>query len=213
MTANTPPTSPSSTSSAPPRKSTARDLALISRELESINTRFEKDVEGHFRANIAQLQSELLSLNDGTHPEYLAEIELVEKTRDDELENVDFEYEYKLHRAKVEYEEEIESANEEYQTLIQTLKSTISTHLCDRRRKLREERDTGDLTNIHDPVLLSPEKVRKLRKRGGASTGFRRGYYNDGDGKKIAFNPPKKADERQVQQDLEDIKKYRKRRR
>ena len=95
---------------------------------------------------LAQLQSQLRAVDDGTDPEYLSRVREVERIRDNRLFVAEAFRDYELSVANEDYERERDASLQQYEAKKLELKEYLLHDLQDKKRAYDNYRNTVELS-------------------------------------------------------------------
>ncbi|ODQ54723.1 hypothetical protein SAICODRAFT_17718 [Saitoella complicata NRRL Y-17804] len=146
--------------------------------LSTLTASFYNSREAQFRQTLSNLQAELESLHDGTHPLFVDGVADLGVARDEELVRLHCMRDYALERADAEYEREVEAAEQEYIEKKRSIREKVLAGLISRRQRIREDKELVDIstdsnlllsiTSMSDAIgatdMLPAESARKSRR-------------------------------------------------
>jgi len=148
--------------------------------MEKIEKEFADLKEKFFKDKISQLKREIESINHDTHPTFREKCRELEEIKTDKIWNAEQWKQYQLQNINNVFEAERRQAEEEYSAEKQQLKEKMINAICEKQKKLTEEKMTMNLTDATD----TRTNTRTLRKRGGVSTQQQQNSF------KKKLNPP-----------------------
>lgn len=114
-------------------------------QLDALNTDYSSSgVEMHTEL-LKRAKEELREVQMGTHPEYISQLKLLERARDDEVKSAGLFRDYQLECTQNIYQLEHETAINEYEAERDGLEDAMLAELEENRRALVEERESFDL--------------------------------------------------------------------
>jgi len=155
-----------------PPKGTEMDSELNKRRIEALGNmeKIEKEFadlkEKFFKDKITQLKREIDSINHDTHPSFREKCRELEEIKAEKIWNAEQWKQYQLQNILNVFESEKRQAEEEFNSEKQQLREKMINAICDKQKKLTEEKMTMNLTDASD----TRTNTRTLRKRGGVST-------------------------------------------
>jgi len=129
-------------------------------KLEQLNNEFITNKEKLYEEKLNKYQEDLLKLQEGTHPEFLSEIDKLDKVRQEKIQFHDYIKDYQIHCTNLIYESEIKAAMDEYMQEIQGLREKMLENIENKKRKLKEESE-NDI--IHEQAI-DIQKNRTTRR-------------------------------------------------
>ncbi|KAJ2780677.1 hypothetical protein H4R18_003318 [Coemansia javaensis] len=152
---------------APPR-STAQSLrSKIAERLLQIDRDALLTRERRYQQKGDEIQGEITMILRGTHPVFADGVARLKAEHERTLVQAEEHHQYMLALYEQTYQQEREQAEEAYQAEKKAIHSKIAADIEERRRRLKEEKDSLDITS--DFVLetgVRASSKRNLRKRG-----------------------------------------------
>ncbi|KAJ1798882.1 hypothetical protein LPJ59_002210 [Coemansia sp. RSA 2399] len=149
-------------------KSTTQPLRnKISERLHQIDREAFETEERRYHQRAEEIQNEMLLILRGTHPVFVDGVAQLAANRDRSLATAEHNHQYLVEVYEKTYRMEREQAERAYKSEKQTVYERIAADIEDRRKRLREEKDSVDISAdfVFDSGSRSLAK-RNLRKRG-----------------------------------------------
>ncbi|KAI8139249.1 Sds3-like-domain-containing protein [Fennellomyces sp. T-0311] len=155
------------TSSEAHQSKRMRSLRECNDLLTTMNNEFLEHSTVIYHNKLQSLQEELRSIQEGTHEAFMEEIADLEKQREETIYHARCMMEYHVSGLKRRYEIDMDAAEHDYEIERQSLHETIMAAIDDRRRQVREDRDSGfDVKDLfRDAYHRVNNQKRSLRKR------------------------------------------------
>ncbi|KAJ2867891.1 hypothetical protein GGI22_000957 [Coemansia erecta] len=149
-------------------KSTAQPLRnKITERLHQIDREAFETEERRYHQRAEEIQNELLLILGGTHPVFVEGVAQLAANRDRALATAEHNHQYLIEVYEKTYRAEREQAERAYKSEKQAVYERIAADIEDRRKRLKEEKDSVDIGSdfVFDSGSRSLAK-RNLRKRG-----------------------------------------------
>ncbi|CAG8514452.1 8645_t:CDS:2 [Paraglomus occultum] len=134
----------------------------INERLYKMNMQLENDKDILYQQYLAQFDKELKEIQDGTNSDFQESLQELIEIRDNTVTKAELYREYLLECVKRMYEAEASQAEEDYSTEKQGLKEKMLAEVEERRRKLKEDKDSYDL--LHDVTVETAPRQHSQRK-------------------------------------------------
>ncbi|KAJ1928115.1 hypothetical protein FBU59_007158, partial [Linderina macrospora] len=120
-----------------------------------------------------EIQSELAQILRGTHPVFIDGVERLKVERDRMVEAAEQNHQYLVDLYSRTFQHDRDITEKAYRDEKQAIYDKIAADIEDRRRRLKEEKDSLDISMdfVFDPSARTSSK-RNLRKRGAESLGL-----------------------------------------
>ncbi|KAJ2556908.1 hypothetical protein EV175_001685 [Coemansia sp. RSA 1933] len=149
-------------------KSTTQPLRFkISERLQQIDREAFETEERRYHQRAEDIQNELMLILRGTHPVFVEGVAQLASDRDRAIASAEQNHQYLVDLYERTYRTEREQAEKAYKSEKQAVYEKIAADIEDRRRRLKEEKDSVDINSdfVFDSGSRSAAK-RNLRKRG-----------------------------------------------
>ncbi|KAJ2805583.1 hypothetical protein H4R20_002038 [Coemansia guatemalensis] len=149
-------------------RSTAQPLrSKIAERLRQIDREAFETRERRYQEKAEELQSELAQILRGTHPTFADAVKRLAVERDKALASAEQSHQYVVTLHERMYRQEHAQAEQAHQSEKQAIYERIAADIEERRRRLREEKDSVDISVdfMLDAGVRTSSK-RNLRKRG-----------------------------------------------
>ncbi|KAJ1821243.1 hypothetical protein LPJ60_002727 [Coemansia sp. RSA 2675] len=150
------------------RVSTTQPLRMkVSERLHQIDRETFENEERVYQQKGEEIQNDLAMILRGTHPVFVEGVARLATERDRTLESAEQNHAYLVALYERTYKQEREQAEQAYNAEKQAIYDRIAADIEDRRKRLKEEKDSLDITM--DFVFESGSRTsskRNLRKRG-----------------------------------------------
>ncbi|KAJ2614536.1 hypothetical protein H4S08_001653 [Coemansia sp. RSA 1365] len=149
-------------------RSTAQPLrSKIAERLRQIDREAFETRERRYQEKAEELQSELTQILRGTHPTFAEAVKRLAVERDKALASAEQSHQYVVTLHERMYRQEHTQAEQSHQSEKQAIYERIAADIEERRRRLREEKDSVDISVdfMLDTGVRTSSK-RNLRKRG-----------------------------------------------
>ncbi|KAJ1726053.1 hypothetical protein LPJ61_005451 [Coemansia biformis] len=158
---------PRSTGHAAPRGTAQSLRSKIAERLLLIDREALVSRERRYQQKGDEIQNELTMVLRGTHPAFAEGVARLTAERDRTIASSEHSHQYLVSLYERAYRQEREQAEEAYEAEKQAIHDKIAADIEERRRRLREERDSLDITVdfVLEPGIRASSK-RNLRKRG-----------------------------------------------
>ncbi|KAJ3033825.1 hypothetical protein HDV00_005790 [Rhizophlyctis rosea] len=120
----------------------------FSERLDKLNRDFAENKERIFADKIAAFKQEVREVQQGVHPDFEEAMQRLERQRDQTIRQAELFRDYQLERVDILYHQEHQATITEYNNERQGLREKMLNALEDRKRKLREDRESFDLNNF-----------------------------------------------------------------
>ncbi|EGV60701.1 histone deacetylase and transcriptional regulator [Yamadazyma tenuis] len=129
-------------------KKDKRRHQIVSR-LSKLDSTLMVDRDSFYRVSLHNLQTTLATLQQGTNPEFLAQKQQVEVSRDFDLTQLRLWEEYQVKRCEVEYKADLATAKENHDKMIRLLKEKLYDKLQKEIKQLKEDKLLLNLVNAN----------------------------------------------------------------
>ncbi|KAJ3026115.1 hypothetical protein HK097_006527, partial [Rhizophlyctis rosea] len=141
----------------------------FSERIEKLNRDFYVNKETIYQDRLSYFRQEIREVQNGTHPDFEESITKLEQQRDEIIRRAELFRDYQLERVERLYESERETTVREYTQERQGLREKMMAALEERKRKLKEDRDSFDINNFD--VTLDAKQSMGTRKHTRAAAG------------------------------------------